>query len=139
MKSHGWNIIGICLSTAVLAGCELFVFGSKQPAAIEVSQTTSVGAVLLFKAELDSSNTTAATEILAGKQGEKLLAAEKYDMSDEIARISRLITQKPISKIQTDTLSPAAHTIHVEFNYLKKISFSTAKIGNSWYITEIHE
>lgn len=139
MIRHLVHIIGITGIIATLSGCELFTFGSKRAPVIEISQKSSIGAVLLFKAELDSNNTAAATEILAGKDGTKLLAVEKYEMSDEIARISRIITRKPITRMKTDTLAPDSHRILLELDYLKHITFSTAKIKSQWYITAISE
>lgn len=139
MSKYLVHIIGISGIVGILTGCELFTFGSKRAPVIEVSQKSSIGAVLLFKAELDSNNTAAATEILAGKDGSKLLALEKYEMSDEIARISRIITRKPITRMKTDTLAPDSHRIHLELDYLKNITFSTARINSQWYITAISE
>ncbi|GAB1430900.1 hypothetical protein MASR2M18_17340 [Ignavibacteria bacterium] len=139
MNSIFSKIVLCGAAVVLLAGCELFVFGTKRSPIIEISQKSSLGAVLLFKAELDSNNTMAATEILAGKDGRKLLAIEKRDMVDEIARIGRLISKKPITRLFADTLTPDKHSVLLELNYLKKMTFSTLRINSAWYITDIQE
>ncbi len=136
---HKSLFITIFLSAALLAGCELFVIGTKHKPSIEASQKSSIGAVLLFKTELDSANSIAATELLAGKDKHKLLAIEKYEMSDEISRLGRIISQKPITLLKADTLSPDSHRVLLELDYQKKLTFSAARIKGAWYITDIQE
>ncbi|MBK9249588.1 MAG: hypothetical protein IPM69_16095 [Ignavibacteria bacterium] len=122
-----------------LTGCEIFTVGSKRPPVQEINQRTSVGAVYLFKSELDSNNTPAATEVLARPNGNQLLAIEKYELYDEMNRLGRLIAKKPITLTRTDTISTTLQHVKLEFNYQKKMTFTTQKIADSWYIVDIAE
>lgn len=81
----------------------------------------------------------AATEIMADKGGRKLLAIEKRDMADDIARLGRLISKKPITRLTADTVASDKHIVLLELNYLKKLTFSTSRINSAWYITDIQE
>ncbi|MFN6136477.1 MAG: hypothetical protein ACK475_09450, partial [Bacteroidota bacterium] len=68
MRTRLHGMIITALFAATVAGCELFVIGSTQRRApvIERSQRSSAGVVHVFKAEIDSGNTTAATELMVG-------------------------------------------------------------------------
>ena len=127
------------LFVILLAGCDLFTVGSRKPQMLEISQRSSMGAVYLFKAELDSNNASAATEILARSNGNPLLAIEKYELFDEMSRIGRLIAKKPITLTRTDTLSTTMQRDKIEFDYLKNITFTTQKIADAWFIVDIAE
>lgn len=126
------NYLFIVLVT--LTSCELIVIGTKKDPVIEINQDSPIGAVYLFKAELDSSNVPAATQIMASPNGTELLAYEKYELYDEIARLERLIGRKPITKVKADSLSTTNCRVSVEFDYLKTINFNTQKIRDAWYI-----
>jgi hypothetical protein len=123
----------------VLTGCELFTIGSRKSQPQEISQRSSVGAVYLFKAELDSNNASAATEVLARSNGNPLLAIEKYELFDEMNRIGRLIAKKPITRTRTDTLSTTTQRVRIEFDYVKNMTFTTQKIADAWFIVDISE
>lgn len=127
----------VVLSTT-LAGCDLFVIGgSKSAPVIERSQRSSVAVVYLFKAELDSGHADAATDLMAHPSGRPLLAMEKYELKDEVARVQRLMAKKEITATKTDTLSASAHNVSVTIDYIRTMSFSTARIQNAWYITRL--
>ncbi len=81
----------VIVSFLAVAGCEVFTVGSKRPPVQEINQRSAVGAVYLFKSELDSNNAPAATEVLARPNGRQLLAIEKYELYDEMNRLGRLI------------------------------------------------
>lgn len=125
------------LCSILLAGCELFVFGTKHVYEPEPSRETSVGTVYLFKAELDSANARAAAGLLRTPSGDPILAMERYEMEDDIARLGRILHHMPITQVKTDTLTKTSHRLRCEFNYMKKITFSALKIRDKWFITEI--
>ena len=133
------NIKYIILVLLVLSGCELITIGSKKPKPIEVSQKTPIGTVLLFKTELDSNNIPAATRILAKSDGKQFLAIQKYELYDEVARLQRLISNKKITAVKSDSLTESSYKVRVELDYLKSISFTTSKIKDFWYITDYNE
>jgi len=123
-----------------LSGCELWVIGGgPREKVIEVNQQSSIGAVYLFKAELDSNNVRGATEILAQPTGSFYLAIEKYELYEEMERLARIIGQKTITNFKTDTVSETNHKITVNFDYITEVSFTTSKISDHWYITCFQE
>ncbi len=125
------------LCTLFFTGCELFVFGTKRTYEPEPTRETSVGTVYLFKAELDSANARAAAGLLVTTSGDPILAIERYEMEDDIARLGRILFQMPITQVKTDTLSKTNHRLRCEFNYMKNITFSAMRIRDKWFITEI--
>ena len=134
---HTVLILGTVASLA-LAGCELVVIGGKlrQPV-VEVSQRSSAGVVYLFKAELDSNNTAAATELVIHPSGRKLLAVEKYDMRDDLARWQRLLLNKPITSVIIDTIDASSHDVEATFDRIRRVAFATKRVQDAWYITRI--
>jgi hypothetical protein len=120
-----------------LVSCEIFTIGSstKKVKIVEINQKSPMGAVYLFKTELDSSNIPAATQILASPEGKPYLAIEKFELYDDVARIGRMIKGKPITSMKADSLSPAGYKVSVEFDYIKKMYFTTKKIDELWFIT----
>ncbi len=122
-----------------LCSCELIVIGTKQKESIDISQNNPLGAVILFKTELDSNNVQAAAQVLASPSGKKYLAIEKYDLYDEVHRIMRVIGNKSITSVKSDTTSAGSLKINLEFNYLNRLTFTTYKINNNWYIISYDE
>lgn len=132
----------IAIATSLLAtACELFVIGSSAPRQqiIERSQRTSMGVTHLFKAELDSNNTTAATELMVHSTGRKLLAVEKYELADEMARWQRLMAGKPITKTLADTLAENRHRVVITLDYIRSFSITTVSVDDAWYVTRIED
>lgn len=125
--------------SVVLTGCELFVIGSSVPrqTIVERSQKTSVGVVHLWSAELDSSSTSAATEFMVHSSGRKLLAMEKYELTDDLARWQRLLRGKPITSWKTDTTTASMHVIDAVYDHLRTVRFTTIALGDVWYISRI--
>lgn len=127
------------LAGLLIVSCEIITIGSPNSAPIEVvnyNQNSSLGALYLFKTELDSNNIPAATQILAGIDGEILLAFEKYELYYDVYRMKRKIAKKPITKMYQDTLNDSRMKYTIEFDYLTNVTFTTEKISNFWFITE---
>ena len=128
--------LGLFIYCLLLTGCELIVLGTKsQQPRIEINQKSPIGTIYLFKMELDSSNVPAATNILIHAKGGFFSAIEKYEMWDEVSRLSRLISSKPVTNTTTDSLSSYSYNINLQFDYYRTITFHTRKIDNKWYIT----
>lgn len=127
----------ILVGLVFLTGCELIVIGSG-PATpvVHVNRETAVGAVYVFKSELDSSNSRGAARAMARPGGAPILALDKYEMFYELDRIGRLIGDKEITRVLTDTLSNVSQRVDVEFEYLSSFVFTTEKIDDSWYIVD---
>lgn len=129
-------LAAIFVISAIITGCELFVIGPeiKPKKVINIDQTTALGAIYVFKTELDSNNSPGAAEVIAAPDGKKLLAIERYYMYWEMDRMKRLIADMPVTYVRIDTVEISRHEIEIEFDYLKRYSFTAAQLGDSWYI-----
>jgi len=126
----------LLLVSVALTGCALFTIGgAPSKPVIERSQRSSVGVVYLFKAELDSGNADAATDLLAHPSGRKLLAMEKYELKEEVRRLQRLMANKEVTSTKTDTLSAVAHNVSVQIDYIRTMTFGTTRLNDAWFIT----
>ncbi len=126
----------------VLTSCELFVIRSpKTPRLnnVDISQNSALGAVYLFKTELDSNNKQAAASVLAQNDGKKYLALQRYEMLPEISRIKRIIGNLPVTNVKADTLSDTKYKFKVQFDYINEITFVSTKIKDEWYIISYNE
>lgn len=134
------NFLILLIIIPFLNGCELWVIGGgPKTQVIPVNQQSSIGAIFLFKAELDSNNLRGASEILAQPTGDFFLAIEKYEMFEEIQRLARLISRKEITNFRTDTLNETNHKVIVNFDYVTEVSFNASRISDNWYITYFEE
>jgi len=125
------------IATIFLCSCELISIGSsKRQKQIEATQKTAVGAVWLFKAELDSNNINGAMKVLASPQGRLMLAIEKYEMYEEISRFRNIMGNHSFSSFKTDTITDDWLSIKVEADNQKHFKFLTFKVNNLWYVTE---
>lgn len=131
----------LCIAcTLLLTGCELFHLGAtRAPQLPDADQKTPYGMLLLFKTELDNNNIAAATRILAKEPQTPYLAIEKYELRNEIERFGRRIAHWDITSLAVDTLSPASLRLRTEFNYIKEVTFTTAKMNDLWFIVSIEE
>lgn len=131
----------VCFLAMGVTGCELFVIGGKQrrQRQIERSQRTAPGVVHLFKAELDSGNTTAATELLRNSAGRPLLAIEKYDLADDLVRWKTIMNGKVITETTVDTVSATVRNVRVTIDYIRTMQFTTTTSQDLWWITKIQD
>lgn len=138
MKLLRTSFVMVALALAC-AGCELFVIGTpaRPRIIIERSQRTAPGVVHLFKAELDSGNTTAATELMVSANGRALLAVEKYELADDLQRWKSVMSGLPISDTRVDTLGPDAHEVSITLDYIRKMNFSTVRRDGLWWVTKV--
>ena len=127
----------LLLATLFFYGCELIQIGTtKKVKVIDANQKSAVGAVYLFKTELDSNNITGAMRLLASPTGRFYLAVEKLELYEDLARFRNVIADKSITNVYSDTLSADEYALDVELNNTKNVRFKTARINNQWYITE---
>lgn len=130
-------ILVFCL---IASGCELIILRSKyRVPVVELTQKNPLGTVYLFKAELDSNNLKGATELMLQANGSPYLAIQKYELYDDLRRLKRIIGFKPVTKSQTDSISPLTSKVSVEFDYLKNITFNIQKIKDLWFIVGYNE
>ena len=122
-----------------LTGCEVFTIGPDAPVVIPVNQESAVGSTYLFKAGLDSNNIYAVTQVLDNPNGNPMLGEEKYYYFEELERFTRVLANKPITNVITDSLSYDKIKVDLEFDYLKSITFTTERKDDLWYITDYKE
>ena len=133
-------LTSLSLLTFLAAGCELITIGPRhapQAPLPDIDQTTAVGAVYLFKAELDQTNTDAASFMLAAQDGNHMPALDKYEMQWELLRFAQLMAGKEITRVQTDTLSNASYAVTAEFSYITTLRFTTVLLEDKWFISSI--
>jgi hypothetical protein len=125
----------------VVSSCELIVIKepTKTRTVPERDQNSPQGVVFIFKAEIDSNNVQGAIKVMASDDERPLLAVEKLEMQEEIARLGRMITRREITSLHVDTLSPVRHRLRTEFGYLKELTFTTVRIDSLWFISKVFE
>jgi hypothetical protein len=95
--------------------------------------------VHLFKAELDSGNTTAATELLRNASGSALLAIEKFELADDLVRWKTVMAGKAITETSVDTVSATAHNVRIAVDYIRVMQFTTIRSKDLWWITRVQD
>lgn len=132
----------LVLTIGVVAfSCEAFVIGQNASgqAPVERSQKTSVGVAYLFKAELDSNNSNAATDLMLHVSGRKLLAVEKYDLADDLERWKNVMNQKAVTEYKIDTVSADVHVVTLTIEFIRNVNIGTKYDGSAWYITSVKD
>lgn len=122
----------------LIGGCELFVIGSsagRKP--IERTQKSAEGVVHLWKAELDTGNLQAMTELMLHSSGRSLLAIERYELADELEQWRNLIGGKPITSTVSDTLSESSQNVTITVDYIRDVNFWTLNKHGLWYIVSV--
>lgn len=123
------------------AACELIVIKepTKTRTTPERDQFSPQGVVLIFKAEIDSNNVQGAIKVMASDDERPLLAVEKLEMQEEIARLGRMIAKRDITAQHIDTLSPVRQRLRTEFGYLKELTFTAVRVDSLWFISKVVE
>lgn len=132
-------VVALLLTTLIAASsCAVFeVGGGKRDPVIERNQLSSVGVVYLWKAEIDSSNLTAASELMRHRSGRPLLASERYDLTDDLKRWKTLLQNKPITSAVADTVNDSTHTIRTKVDYIRNVTFSAVKTQGKWWVAKV--
>lgn len=133
-------LIGVLVCCA-LSSCELIVIkeATRTRTTPERDQNSPQGVVFIFKSEIDSNNVQGAIKVMASDDERPLLAVEKLEMQEEIARLGRMIARRDITALRVDTLSPVRHRLRTEFGYLKELTFTTVRVDSLWFISKIVE
>ncbi len=129
----------LLIASLLLTGCELFVIGGGSPRTrvIERNQQSAEGVVYLWKAELDTNNLTAVTELMRHPTGRKFLALERYELADDLERWRVIMAGKPITSSAVDTLSASSHTVRAKVDYIRDVTFSTILQDGKWFVTNV--
>jgi hypothetical protein len=130
-----------CVLAFLLSACELIVIKNATPkqAVIPTDQTSPQGVVLVFKSEIENANVQGALKLMASEDERPLLAIERRELYEEIARLGRMMAKKDITRVRADTLSPIRQRLRAEFGYLREFTFTTVMIDSVWYISRIAE
>lgn len=129
------------LITAILAlsltGCELFVIGKSTPQkeVIDITQQTSTGGALLFATELKRGNVRGAAQLIADNTT-RISADKQSEIYYDLARYTRILNKREVSRIITDTLAKDLHNIRIEYDYLREFSFAMRELDSLWYVIE---
>ena len=124
-----------------LPACELIVIKDAKPqkTVIPTDQTSPQGVVYVFKSEIENANVQGALKLMASEDERPLLAIERRELYEEVARLGRMMAKKEITRVRADTLSPARQRLRAEFGYLREFTFTTVMIDSLWYISRIAE
>ncbi len=123
----------------ILQSCQLIVIESKEVKKHKIiaNRQSPLGVLNLFLMQLDSNDLYTATFFKTDESGRKLLPLEQYEMLYSTYRLSRQISQLPITKMKIDTIHENTMLIKVEFDYIRQVDFLTSKIDSVWYIAEL--
>lgn len=131
--------ISFVICSFALNSCEIFVIGDKAELTkennkvINTDTKSSNGTFNVFKLEADNNNHYAMLDFISS-ENELFLAIEKYEYKDEMARLTRIINNKPISKELIDTITNTKENISLEFDYKNNYKFMMNRIQDKWYI-----
>lgn len=124
----------ICLT---LTSCELFVIGKSTPQkeVIDITQQTAKGGALLFTTELKYGNIRGAAQLVADNKS-RISAEKQSEIYYDLARLTRILRDRKVSRIIADTLSNDFHNIRIEYDYLREFSFAMRELDSLWYVIE---
>lgn len=129
----------ILLILILLASCELIVIKAppkERQQRVELSQRAPLSVVMLFKAELDSSNVFGAMSLIASPEKTKYLAEQRYERITDIQRVRRILQNKKVTEYKANSVAEDISIVSLELNWLEKINFVAAKIDSQWYVTD---
>lgn len=123
-----------------LTSCEVFVIGSnkKPKEVVDIDQKTSVGAAMLFTTELQLNNVPGAAQLLSDNQ-KRLSASEQQEQYYNLARLTRILNNRKISRVLTDSISMDLHNVRLEYDYVKEFDFAMRKLDTLWYVMEFRQ
>lgn len=122
------------------SSCELFVIGNnrKPKEVIDLDQSSAVGTAMLFTKELQLDNVAGAAQLLSNTE-KRLSAVQQEQQYYNLARLTRILNERKISRTIVDTLALDLRNVRLEFDYLREFNFSIRKIDTLWYIMEFRQ
>jgi len=106
-----------------------------QKEVIDITQQSSAGGALLFTTELERGNVRGAAQLIADNKN-RISAESQSEIYYDLARYTRLLNDRKVSRIITDTLSSDLHNVRIEYDYLKEFSFAMRELDSLWYVIE---
>ena len=124
----------------LLNSCELFVIGnsSRPKEVIDINQESAVSAALLFTTELQLNNVPGAAALLTDNNG-RYDATRQQSQYYNLGRLTRILNERKVTRIITDTISIELHNVKVEFDYVKEFAFSMRQLDSLWYVLEFRQ
>jgi hypothetical protein len=131
----------LLLSLCACSACALIVLrdGRERPrvqTAPRLDQSSPQAVVRLFLHELDSANVYGALYLMSAED-RLLLATEKREMQEDIARYARMFGGKKITLLNADTLASTKQRVRAELNYTRELVFTTVKFDEAWFIASL--
>lgn len=134
------RIINTILILLLLTSCELIVIGHKTAPkeVIDINQESAVSAALLFTTELQLDNVPAAAALLTDNNG-RYSAERQQNQYYNLARLTRILNERKVTRIITDTISVELQNVRLEFDYVKEFAFSMRQLDTLWYVMEFNQ
>jgi hypothetical protein len=74
---------------------------------------------------------------MVSSSGRPLLAVEKYELADDLARWKSVMAGQPISDTKVDTINAESHEVMITLDYVRKMNFSTIRHDGTWWVTKV--
>ena len=133
------DVLLAVLLAVLTTSCELFVIGSQTATATPPGRTqrSSTGVALLWTAEVQQRNLTAATELMRHSSGRPLLAIERHELTDDLDRWHAILRDTDVQVVKVDTLSTTSHRVMMQTSRKRVVTISALNEQNLWYVTAI--
>ncbi|MER3327987.1 MAG: hypothetical protein RIF34_00300 [Candidatus Kapaibacterium sp.] len=134
------RITSTILIILFLTSCELFVIGNNTPPkkVIDITQESAIGGALLFTTELQLENVPGAAQLLSDNEG-RYSANEQQEQYYNLARLTRILDKRKVTRIVSDTISLELHNVKLEFDYVKEFAFSMRQLDSLWYVMDFRQ
>ncbi len=134
------RIISTIILVLFLTSCELFVIGNNRPPkeVNDITQESAIGGALLFTTELQLENVPGAAQLLSDNEG-RYSANKQQEQYYNLARLTRILNERKVTRIIADTISLELHNVKLEFDYVKEFAFSMRQLDSMWYVMDFRQ
>lgn len=134
------RIISTIILVLFLTSCELFVIGNNRPPkeVNDITQESAIGGALLFTTELQLENVPGAAQLLSDNEG-RYSANRQQEQYYNLARLTRILNERKVTRIIADTISLELHNVKLEFDYVKEFTFSMRRLDSMWYVMDFRQ
>lgn len=134
------RIISTIILVLFLTSCELFVIGNNRPPkeVNDITQESAIGGALLFTTELQLENVPGAAQLLSDNEG-RYSANRQQEQYYNLARLTRILNERKVTRIIADTISLELHNVKLEFDYVKEFTFSMRQLDSMWYVMDFRQ
>lgn len=134
------RIISTIILVLFLTSCELFVIGNNRPPkeVIDITQGSAIGGAMLFTTELQLENVPGAAQLLSDNES-RYSANKQQEQYYNLARLTRILNERKMTRIIADTISVELHNVKIEFDYVKEFTFSMRQLDSLWYVMDFRQ